>query len=76
MGTLHRIATALDREITTISGERHPFALLIWTNGRANYVSNTNDRAAMKASIGALIRGWVDDPPVVPHAAPAPSETL
>ena len=72
MGTLHRIATALDREITTISGERQPFALLIWTDGRANYVSNTNDRTAMKASIAALIRGWDDVPPAAAPDAPAP----
>lgn len=55
---LKRIAARLDREIAAITGERLPFSLFLWTEGRANYVSNSPDRDVIKEAMLMTISKW------------------
>ena len=62
---MQRIATDLDKAIERSAGERVAFTLIVFTPGRASYVSNA-DRAECVREIRHLLDLWDQGMPDVP----------
>lgn len=62
---LQAIAGELDERISNAAGERTGFTLIIFTEGRASYIS-TIDREASVREIKHLLSLWDQDMPDVP----------
>lgn len=63
---LQDVAHNLDADLQEIAGERQTFSLFVWTEGRANYISNSKNRAEIKRVLLSIIEGWDDGAPDVP----------
>lgn len=63
---LQSIAADLDKRIQSVAGERVAFMLLIWTEGRANYVSTARDREQVAQQLRDLLAHWDAGMPDVP----------
>lgn len=55
---LQEIAHELDGRLEAAAGERVAFSLFVWTDGRANYVASSSDRAEIKRALLSVIDGW------------------
>ncbi len=62
---LQAIAQALDEELQEAAGERVAFTLLVFTPGRANYISNA-DRAQSVEQLRDLLKYWESCIPDIP----------
>lgn len=62
---LERIAADLDRAIEDAAGERVAFTLLVFTEGRASYVSSCS-REDSQREIRRLLEFWEQGMPDVP----------
>ena len=56
--SLQTVAQALAEGFEEIAGEPVGFALIVFTEGRASYVSNVNDRPAVISEIKKLLAYW------------------
>lgn len=63
---LQDVARQLDERLTAIAGAPVSFSLFVWTDGRANYVANSTDRAEIKRVVLSVITGWDAGMPDVP----------
>lgn len=63
---LQTIAGDLDATLAMVAGKPVSFSLFVWTEGRANYISTSNNRAEIKAAIQSIIDGWDAGMPDVP----------
>lgn len=63
---LQPLANEIDRRIAELAGERVCFSLFVWTEGRAQYVSNTTDRPAIKKAIREVTDSWDAGMPDIP----------
>ncbi len=63
---LPAVADHLDSKLRKIAGQPVAFSLIVWTEGRFQYVSNSKDRDEIKGALQALIDGWNDGMPDVP----------
>lgn len=59
-------AARLDRRLKKLAGNRVSFSLFVWTDGRAQYISNSSDRAEIKQVIQNIIDGWDTGMPDIP----------
>jgi hypothetical protein len=62
---LQGIARDLDKAITNSAGERFAFALLVFTPGRASYVSTASREDSVR-ELKRLLACWEADMPDVP----------
>ncbi len=62
---LQAVAQVLDEELARIAGTRVAFTLLVFTEGRANYISNA-DRAESVAQLRDLLTYWESGIPDIP----------
>lgn len=62
---IKEIAQKLDKLIAQSAGERVGFTLIVYTDGRASYVSNV-DRETAIAEIKYLLSLWEQDMPDIP----------
>ena len=63
---LQDLAKLIDDFIAEAAGERISFSLIVFTNPRFQYVSNTQDRAEIAGALQALIDGWKKGMPDIP----------
>lgn len=63
---LQHIAQEIDRLVKRSAGRRVSFSLFVWTDARANYISNSTDRAEIKRALLSVIDGWEVGMPDVP----------
>lgn len=63
---LQSIGRGLDKKLTRAAGERVSFSLFIWTEGRANYISNTSDRKEIAQVLEQMIAQWRAGMPDIP----------
>lgn len=63
---LQQIARDLDKAISKSAGQNVSFSLFVWTEGRANYISNSTDRAEIKRALMSIIEGWDAGMPDIP----------
>jgi hypothetical protein len=63
--SLKGIAETLDRSIESIAGERIGFTLLVFTEGRASYISSVSRHESIR-EIKNLLSLWGQDLPDVP----------
>jgi len=54
---LHSVAESVDNQIAKIAGERVGFSLIVFTEGRASYISNC-DREVVKRELKNLLEYW------------------
>ena len=62
---LREIANSVDAQIKDAAGERIGFALVVFTDGRASYISNSS-REACVIEINRLLDMWKHGMPDVP----------
>jgi hypothetical protein len=62
---LQGLATVIDQSIEQIAGERVAFTLLVFTEGRASYVSTANREESVR-EIKTLLSHWEQGMPDVP----------
>lgn len=62
---LQTVAKELTARLELIAGQRVAFTLLVWTPGRANYISSA-DRAEVAAQLRDLLAHWESGMPDVP----------
>ena len=62
---LPAIASVTYDALEAVAGKRVDFSLIVWTEGRFQYIS-TADRADVKAALKTLIDGWHAGMPDVP----------
>lgn len=62
---LKKIAENLDEDIQKVAGERMGFTLMIFTEGRTQYISNV-DRETSVDQILKMLEAWANDMPDVP----------
>lgn len=60
---LQDIAKQLDAYLEEAAGERVTFSLIVFTNPRFQYISNTKDRAEIAGALQALIDAWKKNMP-------------
>lgn len=63
---LQQVAKSLDGQLEALAGERVGFSLFVFTEGRAQYISSSSDRAAIKRVILSVLDGWDKGMPDVP----------
>ncbi len=63
---LQTIAQEIDARLAGIAGRRVGFSLVVYTDGRLQYVSNSTDRAEIASVLRALLAGWDKGMPDVP----------
>ncbi len=63
---LQQVARALEEVLDEVAGQRVSFSLFVWTNGRANYIANSTDRAEIRCALLTVIDGWETGMPDVP----------
>ena len=63
---LQAIARDLDARIEALAGQRIAFALVIFTPGRASYVSTAASRSAVAQQLRDLLAYWEAGMPDVP----------
>lgn len=63
---LQGVAHGLDERLTEIAGERVTFSLFVWTEGRANYISNAADRDQVAGVLRKMLEGWDAGMPDIP----------
>ena len=63
---LQELAKKLDRKLEEIAGQRVGFSLFVWTDGMANYVSNSTDRREIRAALGTVMAHWANGMPDIP----------
>lgn len=63
---LPAVADHLSSKLRKIAGQPVAFSLIVWTEGRFQYVSNSKDRAEIKTALQALIDGWDEGMPDIP----------
>lgn len=63
---LRGIAEGLDRQLTIAAGERVMFSLIVFTDGRGQYVSNANREDVVKA-LDDLMAKWRAGMPDIPE---------
>lgn len=63
---LQTIAQEIDVRLADIAGRRVGFSLVVYTDGRLQYVSNSTDRAEIAAVLRKLLAGWEKGMPNVP----------
>lgn len=62
---LQGIAADLDKAITASAGERMGWSLIVFTEGRASYISNC-DRPEVVAAMKELLTAWGAGLPDIP----------
>lgn len=62
---LQGIAQALDETIESVAGERVGFTLLVFTDGRASYISTVKREESVR-EIKALLDDWAKGMPDIP----------
>lgn len=63
---LQELARDIDRQIMELTGERVAFSLFVWTDDRAQYVSNCTDRTAIKSAVREITDAWDAGMPDIP----------
>lgn len=63
--SLKQIADNLDKDIQEKSGEKLAFTLMVFTEGRAQYISNV-DRQTSVEQIKQMLDYWEDGMPDIP----------
>lgn len=63
--SLQAVAKDLDLALRVVAGERVNFSLLVWTEGRTQYVSNCERESVARALEETLLR-WRQGMPDVP----------
>ena len=62
---LQGIADWLDDKFTRMTGARVGFSLFVWTEGRANYISNA-PRSQVQPALQVILNGWSQGQPDTP----------
>jgi hypothetical protein len=63
---LQDLSRHIDKYLEEVAGERVTFSLIVFTNPRFQYISNTKDRAEIAGALQALIDGWKKGMPDIP----------
>jgi hypothetical protein len=63
---LQELASHLDKYLEEVAGERVSLSLIVFTNPRFQYISNTSDRTDIAGALQALIDGWKKGMPDIP----------
>ena len=65
-GRMQVLCREVDRAVEAHAGERVPFTLIVWTDGRWNYASSTTDRAWVRERLREMLAAWDAEMPDVP----------
>ena len=60
------IADSIREQIESAAGGSVAFSLIVWTEGRFQYISSSHDRQEIKGALQALIDGWDEGMPDIP----------
>jgi hypothetical protein len=63
---LQTVAAVIDDALANITGKRVGFSLFIWTEDRAQYVSNSTQRQEIQTAVRAVLDGWDQGMPDIP----------
>lgn len=63
---LQTVAAVIDDALANIAGKRVGFSLFIWTEERAQYVSNSTQRKEIQTAVRAVLDGWDQGMPDIP----------
>ena len=63
--TLQDVASGINDVLTDIAGEKVGFSLFVWTEERAQYISNS-EREQCAAAIREILDGWDNGMPDIP----------
>lgn len=64
--SLPGLAKIIDAYLSDVAGERVTYSLIVFTNPRFSYISNSGDRAEIAGALQALIDGWKKGMPDIP----------
>lgn len=62
---IQSLAESIDKRLEEITGRRQNFVLVVFTEGRANYVSNGN-REEVRNELASLVKFWQEGMPDIP----------